>query len=1096
MKRIVLVGWIVLVAASAHSQDDESGIDDVARALIAADGLEVDVWARAPMLSNPTSIDVDERGRIWVAEAVDYRSFNNKDEEHAWREGGDRIVILEDTDRDGAADSSKVFVQDEDLVAPLGVAVIGDRVVVSCSPNLIVYTKDARDRVVSKEILLTGFGGFDHDHALHAVEASPDGRWLFNVGNAGPHRVTDRSGWTLHSGSWYTGGSPYNLHNTPGLRSDDHRVYTGGLALSVQPDGTGLQVLGHGFRNAVGTCSDSFGDVWMNDNDDTQSCRTTWLMRYGNCGFNSIYGDRSWQADRRPGQSIPDAHWRQDDPGVIPSGHVYGNGAPTGIVYYEGGELGDAFEGGLLLSCEAGQNVIWGYRRKAQGAGFALEPFSFLATTSKPDPDYVWSDRPEDRGKWFRPSDIAIGTDGTIYVADWFDAVVGGHQMDDTAGVGAIYRIRPKGQKPKSPAHEAQSIEGAIDLLLSPAVNVRNLGFRRLIAQGKRALAPVRRLLSSRNRFQRARAAWVLVRLGEAGRQEVTKLLEDPDLEMRVVALRALREKGDRPALARKLASDPSPAVRREVALSLRDVPWKEKRESLVEIASRYGGEDRWYLEALGTGAEGDEILLYRSLPNPDRAPLEWSDEVADIVWRLHTPASVRMLKRRAVAPSLSESKRRQAIDTLAFMSASAAATAMLEIAIEGPEDLAPYARWWVEHKSDQAWIHYDLVSKLPPPYPGEARFESPILNRDLPAVDVDIDLTGAKTLYLVVTDAGDGKSCDWVDWVEPTLYGEGTTITLSKQEWLSGVTGWGEIRVGANCEGGPLIVGGHRYQDGIGGHAPLALVFDIADLGVSRFRTRVGIDEGGLTQPGYRPTVQAFVYHDGPSELDLALLAKSTLQSEKASDAEREAAATTLAMTSAGGKILIALANQGALSEGLKKTIGGEIFRNPDLSVRALASRHFPREGSSLPPADELLAIRGDADAGRAVFYGERAACSRCHAIDGQGQAVGPDLSKIGGKFDRRALLDAILNPSASILVGFETHTLETEDGRILIGQIVADGEVVVVRESSGSQTSVPRGEIVFRGLNELSLMPDNVALGLTADELMDLVAFLATRR
>ena len=82
-------------------------------------------------------------------------------------------MILEDTDQDGKADISKVFVEDEDLVSPLGIAVIGDKVIVSCSPNLIVYTDaDGDDKPEKKEIILTGFGGLDHDHSLHA-----DRRW-------------------------------------------------------------------------------------------------------------------------------------------------------------------------------------------------------------------------------------------------------------------------------------------------------------------------------------------------------------------------------------------------------------------------------------------------------------------------------------------------------------------------------------------------------------------------------------------------------------------------------------------------------------------------------------------------------------------------------------------------------------------------------------------------------------------------------------------------------------------------------------------------------------------------------------------------------
>ncbi len=112
-------------------------------------------------------------------------------------------MILEDTDQDGKADTSKVFVQDRDLLSPVDIAVIGNKVIVSCLPNLIVYTdENGDDKPDKKEILLTGFGGKDHDHSLHSVTAGPDGNWYFSAGNAGPHMVTDKSGWAFAFGKY------------------------------------------------------------------------------------------------------------------------------------------------------------------------------------------------------------------------------------------------------------------------------------------------------------------------------------------------------------------------------------------------------------------------------------------------------------------------------------------------------------------------------------------------------------------------------------------------------------------------------------------------------------------------------------------------------------------------------------------------------------------------------------------------------------------------------------------------------------------------------------------------------------------------------
>ena len=102
--------------------------------------LEAALWAESPMLYNPTNMDVDYKGRVWLTEAVNYRNFNNDSTRFLHHSKGDRVVILEDTDQDGKADKSTVFVEDKDLISPVGIAVIGNKVIVSCSPNLIIYT--------------------------------------------------------------------------------------------------------------------------------------------------------------------------------------------------------------------------------------------------------------------------------------------------------------------------------------------------------------------------------------------------------------------------------------------------------------------------------------------------------------------------------------------------------------------------------------------------------------------------------------------------------------------------------------------------------------------------------------------------------------------------------------------------------------------------------------------------------------------------------------------------------------------------------------------------------------------------------------------
>lgn len=713
------VGMSLPVGTETQSGATDRSAYPPADSLFLQEGLEVTLWAESPHVYNPTNIDVDEEGRLWVIEAVDYRNFNNPPENRRTHPGGERVVILEDTDGDGRADSSKTFVQDEDLVAPLGIAVVGNKVYVSASPHLFVYTDtDGDDKADTRDTFLTGFGGLDHDHGLHAIVAGPGGRFYFNAGNAGPHIVTDEAGWTLRAGSIYSGGTPHMEGNQPGLRSDDGKVWTGGVNLRINPDGTGLEVLTHNFRNSYEVAVDSYGNVWNNDNDDdgNASTRVLYAMEAGNTGFFSQDGSRTWQADQRPDQETFTAHWHQEDPGVIPAGDRTGPGAPTGIVRYEGSQLGEAYRG-MLLSADAGRNVVYGYHPEPQGAGFALESSSFVSSV----PDSVVYNRstydnwdPESDSYWFRPSDVAVGTDGAIYVADWYDARVGGHQMQDSAAYGRIYRITRAGENPQAPTLDLSTTEGQLQALRNPAPNVRVLGFQRLAEQGSAVLDDVRALLEADNPFHRARAVWLMAHLGPEGIEAVDEIFRSAsDPALRVAAFRALEQVDTSDAMiqrAHQAAQDASPAVRRAAAVYLRQVPLAESREAMVDLARRYDGTDRWYLEAFGLAAEGEEAATYALLKDElDVAsdPSMWRTSWADLVWRLHPVEAVEALQQRASTPDVEWAEQKKALVAIGFMSDPAAVEAMEALAESDQPQVAERAAWWLDYRRTNEW--YDL---------------------------------------------------------------------------------------------------------------------------------------------------------------------------------------------------------------------------------------------------------------------------------------------------------------------------------------------------------------------------------------------------
>jgi hypothetical protein len=149
--------------------------ENALKGLNVAYGLQVQLMATEPFIKNPTNIDVDQRGRIWVTEAYNYRPNNTG---NSTNPKGDRIMILEDLNNDAVIDTAKIFYQGPEINAPLGIAVLGKRVIVCQSPYVWnFYDDNGDDKADRKEIMFQGIGGEQHDHAIHAftfgAEASP-----------------------------------------------------------------------------------------------------------------------------------------------------------------------------------------------------------------------------------------------------------------------------------------------------------------------------------------------------------------------------------------------------------------------------------------------------------------------------------------------------------------------------------------------------------------------------------------------------------------------------------------------------------------------------------------------------------------------------------------------------------------------------------------------------------------------------------------------------------------------------------------------------------------------------------------------------------
>jgi putative heme-binding domain-containing protein len=173
-------------------------------------------------------------------------------------------------------------------------------------------------------------------------------------------------------------------------------------------------------------------------------------------------------------------------------------------------------------------------------------------------------------------------------------------------------------------------------------------------------------------------------------------------------------------------------------------------------------------------------------------------------------------------------------------------------------------------------------------------------------------------------------------------------------------------------------------------------------------------------------------------------------------------------------------------------------------------------RQGPFLPIAREMLLLpwaplkpagsasdtvrvpdlsSGDVARGQALFFGEQARCSQCHAFRGRGGSVGPDLSDVARKGKQQIYRD-IAAPSTEMAPEYVPYTVATRDGRVLAGLVRAEGaDAIRITDTSAKATTLRRDEIDQIRPSATSIMPVGLAGGLGEANLRDLIAFLTSR-
>lgn len=998
----------VCCGASAVLAEDVAGPLSPAETLSAltiAEDLEVTLFAAEPMVRNPAVMDIDARGRVWVAEGLNYRRYQEMVPE------GDRILILEDTDGDGAADSSKVYYQGKEIDNALGLCVIGNKLIVSRSPHVFVFTDEDGDDVPDKkEVLFQGISGEQHDHGVHSFVFGPDGKFYFNTGNEGK-QLLDSEGKPVRD----LAGNLVDVAQSP---------YQQGMVFRCNLDGSEFETLAWNFRNNYEVAVDSFGTMWQSDNDDdgNEGVRINYVMEFGNFGYKGEIAGENWRTDRINLEAdIPSRHWFQNDPGVVPNLLQTGWGSPTGMIIYEGDLLPERFRG-QMIHCDPGPRVLRAYPVEQDGAGYSATIENLVVG----------------RDTWFRPADVCIAPDGSLYVADWYDPGVGGHAMgdNDPNGIrGRVYRIAPKGHRPTVPEFDLSTPEACVETLKSPNHERRYLAWTRLREFERKAEPALITLWKDPSPRLRARALHLLARLERRGPDYVEEALADPDEDIRIAALRIAREAGmDVIPFVKMVLSDDSRQVRRECAIALRGDDSKEAADYWAELAALHPGSDRWFVEALGIGAEGQWESFFPAWLG--RVGKGWDTAAGhDIVWRARgaqVPVYlVEILKQ--VGDSYGKSARY--LRSLEFQPEMERSLALVQLARETISRATGSEGW--------AMIGVQLATRFEPsPFESLEAPESVLramaaAAEGTPQLAKVIDQFGLSDLHPMLLDYA--LEATDTQHVAPAL------APLLQEE----------------------------------GRSTLMAALESEDVTRSvRIAHRLGFSEEA-----------------GAIDLLSAMVADTNWETPL-----RSAALSGLVQTQKGAGAVLAMAKEGRLPAEFQNLAAIKLNSAPGnwREIREEAPKVLPlpsnAEGEVFPPFNELASIEGNPERGREVF---KQICMVCHKVQGEGIEFGPDLSNIGGKFGKDALYENILNPNSAVSFGYEPVTLVLGDVDEVYGFLVEESATeLAVRNQQGEIVRVPRNEIQEIREEKLSAMPVGLEKGMSTQDFADLLEYLSGLR
>jgi putative heme-binding domain-containing protein len=211
----------------------------------------------------------------------------------------------------------------------------------------------------------------------------------------------------------------------------------------------------------------------------------------------------------------------------------------------------------------------------------------------------------------------------------------------------------------------------------------------------------------------------------------------------------------------------------------------------------------------------------------------------------------------------------------------------------------------------------------------------------------------------------------------------------------------------------------------------------------------------------------------------------------ENQSDYEHRSHAAAMVKDSTGAQMLIGLAATNKLPVKISEYVGPYLISHNDVSIRVQAAKYFKQnEVSQAYDVARIAGTSGNVDNGKKIFQTK---CANCHALRGQGNKIAPDLSSASAKFNDSELLEAIIDPSKSIVFGYEPWLVTKKDNESIFGFLISDNtQQMVIRDLAGMDHLVRKEQITSAKKQDKSLMPSAVQNGLSEQQIADLLKYL----